>query len=72
MWIFFVFRVCLCLTVLSGPCSLVDTCLVRADLLTLLCVMFFPSVFLDIMCFCHFPIWCPGSGVLHIPDCIYS
>ena len=35
----FVFRICLCYTVLSVPCSLVITCLGRADLLAL-CVMF--------------------------------
>ena len=28
-----------------------------------LCVMFF-------VCFCHFPMWCPGSGV--VLDCIDS
>ena len=38
----FVFRVCLCHdTVFSIPCSLVVTCLERADLMVLLCVMFF-------------------------------
>ena len=34
-----------------------------ADLLGLLCVMFF-------LCFCHFSICCPGSGV--VLDCIDS
>ena len=34
------FRVCLCYTVLSVPCSLVITCWERADLLAHLCVMF--------------------------------
>ena len=29
----------------------------EADLLALLCVMFY-------LCFCHFLIWCPGSGVV--------
>ena len=33
------FRVCLCYTVSSVPCSLVDTCWERADLLAS-CVMF--------------------------------
>ena len=22
------------------------------------------------LCFCHFPMWCPGSDV--VPDCIYA
>ena len=34
------FHVCLCNTVLSGPCSLVMTCWERADLLAFLCVTF--------------------------------
>ena len=46
----------------SVPCSLVVTCWVRADLLVLLYVMF--------LVFCHFPIWCPMSGVVF--DCIDS
>ena len=37
-------------------CSLVVTCWERAELLALLCVMF--------LYFCHFPIWCPGEGVV--------
>ena len=36
---------------------LVVTCLESDDLLSLLCVMFF-------LCFCYFPMWCPGSGVI--------
>ena len=59
----FVFRVCLCHTVLSVPCSHVVTCWERTDLLYLLCVMFY-------LCFSHFPLRCPGSGV--ILDCIDS
>ena len=47
---------------LSVPGNLVTTCLERADILTIVC-----DVFLRI---CHFPIWCPGSGVVF--DCINS
>ena len=56
--------ICVCLgyTVLSVPCSLVITCLERADLLSLLCVMF--------SCVLSSPYWYPGSGV--VPDCIDS
>ena len=39
-FLLFVFRVCLCYTVLFVPFSLVFTCLERADLLALLFVMF--------------------------------
>ena len=53
-------RVCFCHTVLSFPCNLEVTCWERADLLVLLCVMF--------SLICHFPIWCPGLGVVR--DCI--
>ena len=45
----------------SVLCSLVVTWGERAGLLALMCVMF-SSVF------CHFPMWCPGSGV--VLDCI--
>ena len=45
-----------CHTVLSVPCSLVVTCWERADLLTLLYVMF--------SCVLSFFIWYPGSGVI--------
>ena len=43
LWIIvllFMIHVCLYYTVLSVPCSLVSTCLERADLLSFLCVMF--------------------------------
>ena len=41
---------------------LVVTCWERADLLALVC---------DVkLCFCHFPMWYPGSGV--VLDCIDS
>ena len=56
----------LCLSLsycLVFSCSLVVTCWERADLVGLLYVTFF-------VCFCHFPIWCPGSGV--VLDCIDS
>ena len=43
-------------------CSLAVTCWEKADFLALLCVMFFVL--------CHFPIRCPGSGV--VLDCIDS
>ena len=56
----FVFRVCLCLTVLSVPCSLLVTC----PLGSVVCNVF-PGVSLV---FCQFPVWCPGSGV--VLDCI--
>ena len=55
------FRVCHAF--LSVQCSRVVTCWERADLLALLRVEF-------IVVFCHFPIWCPGLGVLL--DCIDS
>ena len=54
-----------CHAALSVPCSLVVTCWEKAYLLALLYVMF--SCFLV---FCHFPICCPGSGVVF--DCIDS
>ena len=48
-----------CHTILSVHCSLMVTCWKRADLLG------------PCMCFCHFPIWFSGSGVVlvvWIPD----
>ena len=59
----FVICVCLCFCRYKMPVcyNLVVTCWGRADLLVFLYVMF--------SCvFCHFPIRCPGSGV--ILDCI--
>ena len=50
-------------TAMSVSCSLGDTCLERADVLAFLYVMF--------LVFCHFPIRCPESGVVHdcaVPD----
>ena len=51
-FLLFIFRV-----FLSVHCSFVVTCWERADLLALLNVMF--------IVFCPFPMWCPGSGVVH-------
>ena len=58
------YHVCLCYAVMSVPCSLVITCWERADLLTLLCVMF-PCVFVT------FPYGVPGQVwylIVTIPD----
>ena len=55
-------HVYLCHTVLYAPCSIIVTCRERAGLLALLCDVF--------LVFCHFPIWCFGSGLLL--DCIDS
>ena len=41
LFLLFVFRVCLCRTVLSVPCSLMVTCWERADFLGLFCVIFY-------------------------------
>ena len=41
---------------LSVHYSLVVTCWERANLLALLCEV--------LLCFCHFPVWCPGSGCI--------
>ena len=60
----FVFRVCLCLTVLSVPCSPVITCSEKADPLALLFVMF-SCVFVT------FPYGVPGQvwyWIVWIPD----
>ena len=57
---FWLFVLRVCHAFMSVHCSLEVTCWERANLLVLLYVMF--------LCFCHFPLWCPGSGV--VPDCI--
>ena len=58
LWIFFFF---LSLPfVMSVYCSPVATCWEKFDLLALLCYFRF----------CHFPIWCPGSGL--VLDCMDS
>ena len=54
-FVLFIFHVCLCYTVLFVAGK-------RADLLALLCVMFFVL--------CHFPIWYSGS--VEVLDCIDS
>ena len=46
----------------SVHCCLVVTCCERADLLALVCDV--------LLCFCHFPMWYPGLGV--VLDCIAS
>ena len=40
----------------SVHCCLVVTCWERADFLALVCDV--------LLCFCYFPIWYPGSGVV--------
>ena len=60
----YLFRVCHAF--LSVHCSLVVTCWERANLLAVLSVLLYLCV-----CFCHFLMWCPGSGVVllvSIPD----
>ena len=53
---------CVCHVSESVHYCLVVTCCERADLLVLVC---------DVkLCFCHFPLWNPGSGV--VLDCIDS
>ena len=52
-----------CHAVLSVHCSLVVTCWEKGwPLCSPVCDVF--------LCFCHFPMWCPGSGV--VLDCIDS
>ena len=56
------FMSCVCHAFASVHCCIVVTCWERSDLLALVC---------DVsLCFCHFPIWYPGSGV--VLDCIDS
>ena len=47
---------CVCHAFVSVHCCLVVICWVRADLLALVCDFK--------LCFCHFPKWYPGSGVV--------
>ena len=54
---------CLCHTVTSISWGLEVACWERNDLLTFLDTMFSCA-------FCHFPIWCPGSGIVLV--CIDS
>ena len=59
-FLLFIFHVCHAF--LSVRCSLLVNCWERAVLLALVCDI--------LLCFCHFPVWCPGSGV--VLDCIDS
>ena len=53
---------CVCHAFVSVYCCFVVTCWETADLLALVC---------DVkLCFCRFPIWYPGPGV--VLDCIDS
>ena len=59
---FVLFMYCVCHAFVSVVCSLL-ICWENAELLALICDV--------LLCFCHFPLWCPGSGVvldLSIPD----
>ena len=59
---FVLFMFCVCHAFASVHCCLVVTCLQRIDLLSLVC---------DVeLCFCHFLMCYPGSGV--VLDCIVS
>ena len=56
------FMSCVCHVFASVYCCRVVTCWERADLMALVC---------DVkLCFCHFPMWYPESGV--VLDCIVS
>ena len=54
-FLLFKFHVCLCYNVLTVPCSIVITW-ERERTSCLSCDVF--------LCFCHFPIWWPSSGVV--------
>ena len=58
------FVICVCHNAVSVSYSLVVTCWIRTELLALLFCMW------GFLVFCHFPIWCPRSGV--VLDCIDS
>ena len=67
-FLLFMVHVCLCYIVLSVPCSLLITCWERADLLALLCVVFF-------CVFVTFPYGVPGQmwyKIVSIPDLCLS
>ena len=53
---------CVCHAFASVHCCSVVTCYEMADLLDL--------VYGVKLCFCHFPMWYPGLGV--VLDCIFS
>ena len=55
LWIIFV--ICVCHVFLSVHCSLVVTCWERADLLTILCVMFYCD-FVTFPCGVLGQVWC--------------
>ena len=67
-FLIFMFRVCHAF--LSGYCSLVVTCWERAGLLGGPALHPTATVCDVLFLFCHFPVWCPGSGV--VLDCIDS
>ena len=50
------FMSCVCHAFASVYCCPVVTCWERADLMALVCYVK--------LCFCHFPMWYPGSGVV--------
>ena len=56
------FMSCVCHAFVSVHCCLVVTCWERSDLLNLVCDVW--------LYFGHFPMWCPGSGV--VLDCVDS
>ena len=56
------FMPCVCHVFASVCCCRVVTCWERADLMALVCDV--------LLCFCHFPMWYPESGV--VLDCIVS
>ena len=62
---FVLFMSCVCHAFLSVNCCHMVTCWETADLLALVCDVY--------LCFCHFPMWYPGSGVPDVVlDCINS
>ena len=56
------FMSCVCHAFETVNSCLVVTCWERTDLLALVCDVY--------LCFCHFPMWYPRSGV--VLDCIDS
>ena len=56
------FMSCVFHAFVSVPCYLVGTCWERADLFSIVCGVW--------LCFYHFHMWYPGSGV--VLDCIDS
>ena len=64
------FHICLCYAILHVPCRLVITCLEKHWLLCVCVCVCVCVLCVFCVCFYHFPIWCPGSGV--VLDCIDS